>query len=80
MADPRGFRQFPDGIKLAPTAVDNLPSDAGDMVDAGTPYVAVVLRHSTVPNAFVIRWVVSSAGTLASGYGNNYGNDFGGPA
>jgi hypothetical protein len=50
-----------------------MPDDAADQQAAGTPYV-LVGGADGLP-----AWIVGSATTVGSGFGSNYGNDFGGP-
>ena len=54
-----------------------MPSDAATQRDAGTPYV---LTTAPGVGGEVPAWRATAIGTVTSGYGNNYGNDFGGPA
>ena len=51
-----------------------MPSDAADMLAAGTPYV-LIGDADGLP-----AWALGSATTVGSGWGNNWGNNWGGEA
>ena len=50
-----------------------MPDDWEDQLIASTPYV-LIGGEGGIP-----AWAIGSSATIGSGFGSNYGNDFGGP-
>ena len=57
MPNPDSLRRLPPGIKWAPSALDNVPSDWADRYAAGNPYVPIVAPHDTHAGVPVIEYI-----------------------
>jgi hypothetical protein len=61
MADPQLIESLPDGVKWAPTVLDDVPADFEAMYDAGTPYVAIVAPSDADPSVPKLVYVLGSS-------------------
>jgi hypothetical protein len=55
VADPKGLKQFPPGVKLAPIAIDAVPSDWADV-----DYTITIVAHPDLPDQPILKFVVAT--------------------